>query len=331
MPAWPKCFIHGTTILVTFRTEEGLPLVASPVMRFILLGILAAAQSTYPVKICHFIVMGNHVHLLLVIDNPRNIADFVGYFKRESSHAINNLLGREKRTVWIRGYDSPPILDAAKAFETIAYIYTNPARANLVQSVEDYPNLSSWRSFRAGGSESSYKRIPREAIPKLPKNGYTRNQEQELIRLLLLEASEEHSLVIEPDAWMRCFPETCDTDPDVMTNNIIAHVQRLESALSMKRNDKVLGSETLLSQDLRKPHNPDKHSRRMMCLSTERQLRVQFIVWFKELVINARKLRRSLTPTEWLKHLPPGFFPPGGRPYANLIPDFTPCFNAFAR
>ncbi len=306
-------------------------MVASPVMRFILLGILAAAQSKYPVKICHFVVMGNHVHLLLVVDNPQNVADFVGYFKRESSHAINNLLGRDKHTVWAKGYDSPPILDAAKAFETIAYIYTNPARANLVESIQDYPNLSSWEAFRFGGCEATYKRIPREAIPKLVRNKITIRDENILIHNLLLEASEEYSLIIEPDAWMHCFPETCVADPLLMTNNLIQQVQRLESALSATRNGKVLGPETLLSQGFNKPYNPEKHSPRMMCLSTHRLLRVQFIDWFKELVINARKLRQSLTAIEWLKRLPPGFFLPGGRLSANLIPDFTPCFNAFAR
>ncbi len=331
MPAWPKCFIHGTTVLVTFRTEEGLPLVPGPMMKLILLGILAAAQSMYPVRICHFIVMGNHVHLLLVVDNPENVDDFVGYFKRESSHAINNLLGREKHTVWARGYDSPPILDAAKAFDTIAYIYTNPARANLVESIADYPNLSSWEAFQAGGSEATYKRIPREAIPELVKSKITIRQQKELVDSLLQEASEEHSLVIEPDAWMQCFPETCGADPRRMAKNIIQQVQRLEQTLSSERNGKVLGAEALRSQKLGKPHHPKKSSPRMMCLSAHRALRVQFIAWFKERVVDARKLRQSLTPIEWLKLLPPGFFHPGGRLSANLIPDLTPCFNAFAR
>ncbi|MDD2942363.1 MAG: transposase, partial [bacterium] len=127
----PKMFIHDAVYELCFRIEEGLPMTAAPFMKRIIKGYLAAAQSRHPVTICHYIVMANHIHMLVMIKNPEDLSRFVLYFKRESAHAINTLLGRRNRTVWAERYDSPVLLDAGKVIERIVYFYANPAQAGL--------------------------------------------------------------------------------------------------------------------------------------------------------------------------------------------------------
>ena len=64
----PKLFLNQQTYELCFRTEEGLPFVAAPYMKRLLLGYLAAAQTLYPITICHCVFMANHVHLIIVVD-----------------------------------------------------------------------------------------------------------------------------------------------------------------------------------------------------------------------------------------------------------------------
>src|SRR5690606_7274325 len=100
MPENRKYFVNRTAHLITSRTEEGLPLVPSLIMNFIIWCILARARTLYRVRVSHFLFMANHFHMLIVVDDPEHLSPFVGYVKAETAHAINRLLGRRKKTVW---------------------------------------------------------------------------------------------------------------------------------------------------------------------------------------------------------------------------------------
>src|SRR5262245_23867743 len=119
MPRLDKFFIHNTAVELCFRTQEGLPFVATPYMRVILMGIFARAQELYGVTLCHLVVMPNHMHLIITIGDSTRTKFFVEYIKRETAHAVNRLQGRRQRTVWVKGYDSPTILDPEKAIARI--------------------------------------------------------------------------------------------------------------------------------------------------------------------------------------------------------------------
>ena len=168
MSRTPRLFVSGLIYEICFRTEEGLPLVCTPYMRAILEGILVSAFSMYQVKLLSFIVMGNHIHMHVQVQDPDHLDDLVCYIKRESAHAINNLLGRRRHTVWVEGYDCVLILDAEKMIDRLAYVFLNVARANLENSIEAYPGLSSWEIMTGRTPFLKGRRIPRETITALP-------------------------------------------------------------------------------------------------------------------------------------------------------------------
>ena len=122
MPSQRKLIVSNMPYFVTFRTEEGLPFPANPLIKHIFLSNMAMAQSKYPVKICHFLLMANHMHLILIPEAPEHFCAFIEYLKRETAHAVNKLLGRRRRTVWLSGYDSPILLDLEVAKRRIAII-----------------------------------------------------------------------------------------------------------------------------------------------------------------------------------------------------------------
>ena len=171
MPRPPKVFRHNDVLFVTTAVEQGLLLPANPLVSFIILCCLARAQALFPVTVSAFIVEGTHAHLLLVVINPEDVADFMERFKTESAHAINALLGRRGRTVWCDGYDSPVLGNPEDVVRKLVYLYTNPAKDGLVRSIHDYPGLSSFGALTAEEKIQSLKapRLLRPAVKALPK------------------------------------------------------------------------------------------------------------------------------------------------------------------
>jgi REP element-mobilizing transposase RayT len=102
MPRNRKLLIHGKVYEICFRTEEGLPFAPTPYIKAIWESILARAQSLYRVRIVAGILMSNHPHLLIRVEDPEDVPKFVAYVKKETAHALNRLLGVEQHTVWQR-------------------------------------------------------------------------------------------------------------------------------------------------------------------------------------------------------------------------------------
>lgn len=177
----------------------------TPYMEVILKGIIVTAFSKYNIELLAVVVMGNHMHLLVRVINPEDFDDVVCYIKRESSHAINNLLGRRRHTVWQEGYSSPLILDAEKMIERLIYFFTNPAKANLESTIDLYPGLTSWESLLKDGYVLKGRRIPREVIPALPERPLSLRDQQHFANQLLEEALPEQQIRIDPLSFLNDF------------------------------------------------------------------------------------------------------------------------------
>ncbi len=319
MPRNQKCFIHGTLIEVTFRAENGLPLPATPYIRCLLESVLARAQTLYYTRIVALVTMGNHIHMMLIVTCPTNTKEFVRYVKAETAHAINKLLGRSKQTVWCEGYDSPIILDAEKAIERLVYIYTNPQRANLVETIDEYPNYTTWEAFLNGEDLVSISRIPRSSIPELPKNSISLEEQERISHFLQYSGRETSILHIEPDAWIECFPELSPEDQDGLREQIVSKVRETEEVLRSKRTSGVIGAHALRLQGMRCAFRPKSFGIRTICLSHCGKARQSFITWFKEQQSLAKSAFAKL-PLGDIKCIPPGFFLPGGLLIANILP-----------
>ena len=318
MPENPKCFIHNTTVFISSRTQEDLPLVATPYMEEIIWGILGSAQEKHPLRINHFLFMPNHFHIIATVHNPEDIPSFLLYLKRELGHAINRLLGRKQKTIWCEGYDSPTLLNFEDVLKYINYTYTNPQKANLVETINEYPGVSSWKMYENGVLKRKCKRIPRNAIPKLPKTDMSIQEQKKFAQKLLDKATEEYEFELEPNAWMECFPETLDSSE--IKNQITARIQESESTLKEERTQPVLGSKTLKLRPIDTPYSPQKFGKRMICICHRKELRIAYIQWFKEQVEKARAAYQKFKTGDSLALPPPGFFTPGGSLKANIVP-----------
>jgi REP element-mobilizing transposase RayT len=318
-----RLLIPGTVLEVSFRTQNGLPLVANALIRHIIESILAAAQNQYGQVICDFVVMGNHIHMILLVRDSRSLVAFIEYVKRELAIAINKLLGRRQQTVWTSGYNPAVILDTAKLIERKVYIYTNPQNAHLVDTIEDYPGLNSWDAFKNGGCTKTLNRIPRSAIPTLPKKRLTNSQIDKILHTMCAKAHEELELRIEPDAWISGIPDGTEQDPENIRDDIIAQVREIEAILSAelsKTRRHVKGRKALIQERMDQYHIPKKFSRRVICYASDIKIRISFITWFKSECQYTWNLVRQDTCGTFRAKRPPGFFSPGGFLASNLNP-----------
>ncbi len=313
---------HGSVLFCTFSIEEGLLLLAYPLCQAILKSCLARACELYPVRICHFIVEATHIHLVLVVINPDDVEAFFRYFKTESAHMINGLLGRNKRTLWCEGYDSPIVLTPTRALIAIAYLYSNPAKDNLETSIDRYPGFSSWRMFQSGKLTRFWKRLRRHQFTPIPRDvnnlrGYTK------LAAGILAASEEvQTFTLESNAWMEAFGYHSPEQQQRINERLIARIRSLEQRAEKSRERKkrrVLGRERLLSQAFDTTHRSRRAGCRMWCLSEKRSVRVGFIRFFKALMQKARAVRERWKLGDVTVPYPPGLYPPSMPKLANAL------------
>lgn len=324
MASAPRLIISGKVYELTFRTEIGLPLICALLVCKILKGHLAAATKRYQIRPVGWAYMGNHVHMLVIVDNPAHLPEFVAYLKRESAHAINKLLGRNQRTVWKDGYDPVVILDAEKLIQRLIYFYLNPARANLVESIDLYPGLTSWVNGFTTRFTLSESYIPRAAVPTLATPRLTDQEDRRLTTQLMKKLKKRCSVEIDCLAWMECFAETKNGNREEMAKRIRDAVYEEERRLATQRKCPVIGASALRRQSMLKAHAPKKIGSRMLCLGSNIEQRKEVISWFKSLFKDREEKRKLLGPQEFLNHVFPGFFRPGNFMQANLNPLFVP-------
>lgn len=81
------------------------------------------------VQLERFVVMPDHVHTLLWLDNPLTSLDqILGAFKSVTARQINKLLGRAGRGIWQRSYHDRIVRTRRELHAVRRYIDDNPAR-----------------------------------------------------------------------------------------------------------------------------------------------------------------------------------------------------------
>jgi len=252
--------------------------------------------------------------MLVVVDNPEHVSKFVGYVKCEISHAVNLLLGRSRKTVWAEGYDSPPILTPDDVQRYIQYIYLNPAKANLVNSIDEYPGVSSWEMFVLNKESVSVKAIPRCLIAPLASPALSIGEQKRLVNHYLTQNLLEFEFEIEPFAWLECFPAlSADKHALQYKTETISALQASQQQLLTERakaNKTVIGSTVLRRQSMLLEYQPKKFGRRMICICSDKKLRKSYIAFFKKLSYKAHKVYKCWKLGEFSAKIPPGFFAP---------------------
>ena len=309
-----KLHFPGSLLFVTASVEEGILLPCNPLMTYLVFSALATSQSLYPVRVIALLTSGTHIHLMLLVENPDDVKDFMGHFKTEYAHMVNRLLGRRKRTVWCEGYHSAPILTFKSALEKLVYLYTNPAKDGLESSIELYPGFSSYSMLKAGITSRKCKRIRRPALSPLPAQDLSIQQFIRIREQLKQDSNESVILSIDHDAWMNVFGISSKQDRARARQLLISEIKNAEArfaATRTKNNQGVLGAARLRSQGFDLTYIPVRFGFKAWCFcSGDTQLRKRFISLVKIMIERGKEVVERWRVGDYSVPFPLGLYPP---------------------
>jgi len=106
------------------------------------LGWLKLAAEKYSCRIHAYVLMTNHVHLLVTPESSDSLSRMFQYVGRFYVSYVNNTYGRTG-TLWEGRYKASLVEEENYLLSCYRYIELNPVRAGMVKRVEDYP----WSSY----------------------------------------------------------------------------------------------------------------------------------------------------------------------------------------
>ncbi len=150
--ARPLRFVPPRSLVeVTTRTVQGrLLLRPGRDINEIILGILGRAIARYSVEVCSFIFLSNHFHLLLLPDDAKQLALFMGYVNSNLAREAGRLYSWRDR-FWARRYRAIVVSDEESVQEErMRYLLENGCKENLVRRPRDGPCASAVDSLGTG-------------------------------------------------------------------------------------------------------------------------------------------------------------------------------------
>ena len=104
----------------------------------LLIDVLRSLVSERKFKLHDFVIMPDHVHLLLTVEDDMTIEKAMQLIKGRFSHRLAKEFGHLGE-VWQRGFSEVQVLNKESLMQHRAYIALNPVKAGLVDSPEQYP------------------------------------------------------------------------------------------------------------------------------------------------------------------------------------------------
>ena len=103
-------------------------------------------------KLWAFVIMRDHVHLLLTPQNT-TLERAVQLIKGGFSHRLGS-----KFPVWQRGFSDRRVRDRAEFDHCVAYIHDNPVKRGYCVSAEEYRWSSAWSGYAKSGTLADLRR-----------------------------------------------------------------------------------------------------------------------------------------------------------------------------
>lgn len=316
-----KFIFNNHVLFITTSVERGIMLPANPLSKFVIKAALLRAQRLHDLKISHFIVNGTHIHMIIRVENPEDVPDFMERFKTESATYINHILGREKGTVWCDGYDSPDCLNLGDVMEKIVYLYDNPVKDGLIESIYNYPGLSTWHIFNG-----NQKRIFGTFLSR--NDFYPISQEQDYLgfkkcakRLAKLGTLKE--VKFDTNDWFKAFGITEQEEIDDINDSIRTMVKEREKAKQEEYEEEkksFMGRIKLENQGIDVYYERKKQKgRKHWVICSDKEQRKLYIAFLKELAGEAREVYEAWCKGDTSRRMPIGVFAPRMPVVANLI------------
>jgi REP-associated tyrosine transposase len=131
------------TYFVSSKTWKGAALFQSDRMANLLIDVLRQYTKLKKFTVREFVIMRNHMHVLLTVPARVTIEKAVQMIKGNFSYRAGKELGI-KYAIWQKGFSDVRITSRESYEEHVNYIYENPVRAGYAPSAEEYPYCSAY-------------------------------------------------------------------------------------------------------------------------------------------------------------------------------------------
>jgi putative transposase len=128
---------------VTTRTAGGRSLFQTERMANLFIEVLRTQVRLRRFVIHEFVVMPNHVHLLLTLPGEMSLEKAMQFVKGGFSFQAKRVLGFNGE-VWQRGFSDVWVGDEGSYLRHKQYIFMNPVRAGLVTSPDEFPHSTAF-------------------------------------------------------------------------------------------------------------------------------------------------------------------------------------------
>jgi putative transposase len=129
--------LYRRMFFVTTKTSMGRRLLQSGRFAELFVDVLRKSMAAGRFQIHDFVVMPDHVHLLLSVADGMSIEEAVQFIKGGFSYRVKKELGYDGE-VWQRGFSEVQVVGGDSFEQHRRYIALNPERAGLVGPGEEY-------------------------------------------------------------------------------------------------------------------------------------------------------------------------------------------------
>jgi Transposase IS200 like len=289
---------------VSARTLQGRFLLRPvPEVNEIILGVLGRAQAKYGVVIHLFVFLSNHYHMLLSVQNAKQLSRFMAFVDANIAKEVGRLVGWQGR-FWGRRYHCALVNgDEATLIERMRYILSNSCKEGLVSSPLQWGGVSAARAICEG----------RESL-----EGVWYDRTAEYRARLRGEAHRFPSIETVHLSPIPCWADLDQEQQQIRTLELVRDIERDADSMHRERNSKPMGMKAVRRQN---PHDKPKNFRpspaplfHAATREGRRQLREAFRLFVAAYRLAAEQLRAGNVGVRF----PAGSFPPP-RPFVETF------------
>jgi putative transposase len=122
----------------TTKTSMGRRLLQSDRNANLLIDVLRSLIAERKFQLHDFVIMPDHIHLLIEVGNEMTIEKAMQLIKGRFSHRLAHEFGY-KGEVWQRGFTEVQVMNQRDIEAHRTYIAENPVKAGLTASADEYP------------------------------------------------------------------------------------------------------------------------------------------------------------------------------------------------
>lgn len=291
---------------ICFRAVKGLPLPARELTTLLIESVIARLLTLDTVIVCNFVWMSNHVHMQLVSLDMKSFTHFHGQLKKRLTDVLKRLLNIPQLNIWKDRTNLGEVLDLDAAIRKVFYEFTNPQRALIVRTIEEYKGCNTWKEFCTAPPDINAcveKEVPWVQLPDIeplsrPNPSYS--EEKRVIDELQQRTKTRTTILkIYPFKWLEPFGVTDPDEIEKIRQKIIQQVREEEARLSTKK----FVPATRDGFDVTNSHIPSKKERKVFVFASTKEARIDFISSYKRFVEKCRMcyefMKQGVTSIDW--------------------------------